>query len=115
MTDPRDTYATALRQLADLLPITPELPIPDQIRPSGFTFYVSRDHATIWAIADLMTDVAVERDPSVDFPVTISGTLAGLPAVVRVCARLALAEGQRVSAPELNPRLAALVRVQAAS
>lgn len=104
MTD-RDTYASNLRNLADLIP---ELPLPNQIQPSRITFYVQDSHDTIWSITDLMIDVTLERDRSVDFPLTINGTLAGFPTVVRVCTRLALAEGQMVSAPELNPRLAVL-------
>ena len=103
----RTTYVKGLRALADLLEWNHDLPIPYRIDEDDIGWYVH-------AIDDALNLQAVMGAPkttltdSANFPVDITGTIAGMRAVASLYHSIALAPGQSVTLPALNPLLAAV-------
>jgi hypothetical protein len=107
----RIAYVRNLFDLATLLDNNSELPLPWSLGCSGLTWYVHDDIETVLAIRDLMADPVTAPYDSVqgNFPVEVTGTLAGFAVSVLVAKEIALAPGEGfiVQRPAMNPRLLA--------
>jgi hypothetical protein len=111
MTDTKRTaYTQGLRAVADLLDAHPDLPLPYGLTVrNGLAWYVHDSIETVLAIRELMDEPLTLPYDSRDFPVEITGTLAGFAATVDVARGIALdpREGFIVPRPAMNPRLLA--------
>jgi len=106
-----DTYIRQLRDLTSLYAVHPTLPLP--YSPT-LSFFISGDLDEALDLRDLMLNPVVTQDGNKDFPVTITGTLCGFPAVVYLTAGVAFEDpATPVVLPALDQRLA--VKVKAAS
>ena len=108
----RTAYTQGLRALANLIKANPDLPIPGRLeRSAGLQWFVHNDIETVLAIRALMTDPVTAPYDSVhnNFPVEVTGTLAGFAVSVLVAREIALdpREGFIVPKPAMNPRLLA--------
>ena len=112
MTTDRTTYIKSLRALADLLDAHPDLPLPSNMSPVrnevGWYVHTLRDALSVQAV---MSHPETTRTNSAAFPVDITGSIAGMFATVSVVASAALAPGESVTLPALNPLLGADVAV----
>jgi len=110
-TDTRTSYTKGLRALADLIDNNPAIPLAWSMNSSGLTWFVHRDIETVLAIRALMTNPVTAPYDSVNgnFPVEVTGTLAGFAVSVLVAKEIALdpREGFIVPKPAMNPRLLA--------
>jgi len=112
----RTVYVRNLYALAFLLDNDPSIPLPYSLSVrNGLAWYVHDDIETVLAIRKLMDDPITLPYDSRDFPVEITGTLAGFAATVDVARRIALdpREGFIVPQPAMNPRLLATEQVPA--
>ena len=99
----RTVYTQGLRALADLLDAHPDIPAPHSLSSDdGLTWYVHEPIETVLALRDLMDYALTAPYTSNNFPVEVSGRLAGFDASVLIAREIAL-EG----APPMNPRLVA--------
>ena len=109
MTDPKRTaYVRNLFDLATQLDNNPSIPIPYGLSErSGLQWYVHDSIETVLAIRDLMDEPLTLPHDSRNFPVEVTGTLAGFAATVDVAREIALdpREGFIVPRPAMNPRL----------
>ena len=106
----RTAYVRNLFDLAELLTNNKAIPLPyDLSARGGLQWYVHGDIETVLAIHALMTSPVTEMYDSHqgNFPVQITGTLAGFPTSVLIAKEIALdpREGFIVPAPAMNPRL----------
>ena len=104
MTD-RTAYVKGLRALADLLEHNPDLPLPYRIDEDDIGWYIHTISDALF-VRDVMDDPKTTRTDSANFPVDITGTIAGMRAVASLNPTVALAPGQSVALPALNPLLA---------
>jgi hypothetical protein len=106
MTDTRTAYIKNLFDLATLLDNNPDIPIQySQGRGSQLTWYVHDSVETVLAIRELIEDPLTLPYTSNDFPVEITGILAGFPVSVLVARGIALAGAPAREAYPMNPRL----------
>ena len=107
MTD-RTAYVKGLRAVADLLDAHPDLPLPYSIDRDGALGWYVHTIDDALAIQAVMGDPKTTRTDSATFPVEITGTIAWMRAVASLYRSVALAPGQSVTLPALNPLLAAV-------
>jgi len=117
-TETRTSYTKGLRALADLLDAHPDIPLPYSLSGSkGLQWYIHRGIDPVLTIRALMTSPVTEMYDSHqgNFPVQITGTLAGFPTSVLIAKEIALdpREGFIVPRPAMNPRLLAAESVPA--
>lgn len=112
----RTVYIRNLYALAFLLDNNPDIPLPYSLSVrNGLAWYVHDSIETVLAIRKLMEEPLTLPYTSRDFPVEITGTLAGFATTVDVARGIALdpREGFIVPAPAMNPRLLAAEQVSA--
>ena len=108
MTDPKRTaYIKNLFDLATTLDNNPSIPLPHSLARGELTWYVHDDIETVLAIRWLTEDAITLPYTSNDFPVEVTGTLAGFPVSVLVAREIALAGAPAREAYPMNPRLLA--------
>lgn len=105
----RTKYVKSLHQLANLIELHPDLPIPYSIDRQGVDWYIQDTIGDALAVRDVMDDPKVTRSDSASFPVDITGTVAGLRARVKIVDHVAFAAGETVTLPALTPALVALM------
>jgi len=117
MTDTRTAYIEGIRALAYLLEANPDLPLPHALNGRTFQWFVHDDIETVLMIRALLFDAVTALYDSVrgNFPVEVTGTLAGFPVSVLIARDIALAPGEGfiAPAPAMNPRLLAADPVSA--
>ena len=117
MTTDRTEYTKGLRDLATLLDNHPELPLPHRLSNDGLQWF-GYDIETVLALRARIEDALTLPYDSVqgNFPVEITGTLAGFPASVLVAREIALDGAPAYPPPPpMNPRLLATDTFQVTS
>lgn len=106
-TDTRTAYIEGIRALADLLDTHPDIPLPHRLDEAGLTWYVHEPIETVLAIRDLMDYALTAPYTSNNFPVEVSGRLAGFDASVLIAREIALEGAPTYPPAPMNPRLVA--------
>jgi hypothetical protein len=107
----RAGYIAGVRGLADLLEANPTLELPDinigygREAKGELRWIIQSGVEQVLLIRGLMKDPVMHRE-SGTFPLSYSGTVAGLSAEMKVLAEIAMAKGQEIPKDfEINPLL----------
>jgi len=102
----RTVYTQGLRALADLLDAHPDIPAPHSLSSDdGLTWYVHEPIETVLALRDLMDYALTAPYTSNNFPVEVTGKLAGFDASVLVAREIALEGAPTYPPAPMNPLL----------
>ena len=107
MTDTRTAYIKNLFDLATTLDNSPDLPIPYSLDNNGLLWYIHEPIEDVLAIRALMTDAVTVPYNSNNFPVEVTGKLAGFAVSVLVAREIALEGAPTYPPSPMNPRLLA--------